>query len=133
MAGSLAAIDQWVQDMSSEDDVSDDDLQNFKEHRVPRKVFTDATPVVPPSMHYGVHALKEKILSRDAIFHMVREILFFYRRALTFFPIFGDSAQIVPAVPIANAPRNLNHFHHQEEIAEIVFCLHMISHLKMIL
>lgn len=74
LAGSLAAIDQWVQDMSSEDEGSDDE-QDLDEPKPSSRLMTDwsvEAQVMTPRTSLGNNGLKDKILSRDAIFHMVR-------------------------------------------------------------
>lgn len=78
LAGSLAAIDQWVQDMSSEDDASEEELERkaSKTSRGSSADFTIEVPSMTPrsgfySTNNNTNGLKDKILSRDAIFHMV--------------------------------------------------------------
>jgi hypothetical protein len=85
LVGSLAAIDQWVQDMSSEEEDEKGDERPFtrlSSHVQPR-TEAELSPEVP--------SLKDKILSRDAIFHMVIYSFFLFIDLFSFF----HSAQIV--------------------------------------
>jgi hypothetical protein len=80
LVGSLAAIDQWVQDMSSgeEDEIGDG------------RPFARPSTIVQPKLEVSevsqsVPSLKDKILSRDAIFHMVCSSSFINLFFLNFF------------------------------------------------
>lgn len=96
LAGSLAAIDQWVQDMSSGDDEEGDEEeivghdgrkskrgnQRHKEKKgakiqiigVPNYSNYNNSTIDSNSSKVEVPSLKDKILSRDTIINMVSHI-----------------------------------------------------------
>lgn len=87
LAGSLAAIDQWVQDMSSGDDeeAEVEDLTNGKPKRNKEKKESKIQIIGVPSYNNSNDKNnKDKILSRDTIINMVRFISYSYPSAISF-------------------------------------------------
>ncbi len=87
LAGSLAAIDQWVQDMSSGDDeeAEIEDLTNGKPKRNKEKKESKIQIIgVPSYNNSNDNNNKDKILSRDTIINMVSVIPYSHSSMISF-------------------------------------------------
>ena len=73
LAGSLAAIDRWVQDVSSSEGEENDDNDDYENGKVANIVSNDFVIEKVPmeTMSKPSIPMKDKILNRDAIFQLV--------------------------------------------------------------